>query len=64
MSVFREKYRYKVFRYLGVMAVNTSELATIFKTNLKQVASNKNHIITFVLCMPYCLFMVKLNKCI
>ena len=48
--------------YLGVMAVNTSELATIFKTNLKQVASNKNHIITFVLCMPYCLLMVKLKK--
>lgn len=46
------------------MAVNTSDLATIFKTNLKQVASNKNHIITFVLCMPYCLLMVKLNKCI
>ena len=41
MSMFREKYRYKVLRYLGVMAVNTSELATIFKTNLKQVASNK-----------------------
>lgn len=55
MSVFREKYRYIVLRYLGIMAVNTSELATIFKTNLKQVASNKNHIITFVLCMPYCL---------
>lgn len=45
------------------MAVNTSELATIFKTNLMQVASNKNHIITFVLCMPHCLLMVKLNKC-
>lgn len=34
MSVFREKYIYNVLRYLGVMAVNTSELATIFKTNL------------------------------
>lgn len=55
MSVFREKYIYNVLRYLGVMAVNTSELATIFKTNLTQVASNKNHIITFVLCMPHCL---------
>lgn len=64
MSVFREKYIYNVLRYLGVMAVNTSDLATIFKTNLKQVASNKNHIITFVLCTPYCLLMVKLNKCI
>lgn len=64
MSVFREKYRYIVLRYLGIMAVNTSELATIFKTNLKQVASNKNHIITFLLRMPYCLLMVKLNKCI
>ena len=61
MSVFREKYRYNMLRYLGVMSVNTSELATIFKTNLKQVASNKNHIITFVLCTPYCLLMVKLN---
>ena len=64
MSVFGEKYIYNVLRYLGVMAVNTSELATIFKTNLTQVASNKNHIITFVLCMPHCLLMVKLNKCI
>ena len=60
----RGKYRYEVLRYLAVMAVNTSDLATIFKTNLKQVASNKNHIITFVLCTPYCLLMVKLNKCI
>lgn len=64
MSVFREKYIYNVLRYLGVMAVNSSELATIFKTNLMQVASNKNHIITFVLCMPHSLLMVKLNKCI
>ena len=64
MSMSRGKYRYEVLRYLAVMAVNTSDLATIFKTNLKQVASNKNHIITFVLCMPYCLLMVKLNKCI
>lgn len=64
MSVFREKYIYNVLRYLGVMAVNTSELATIFKTNLTRVASNKNHIITSVFCMPHCLLMVKLNKCI
>ena len=64
MSMSRGKYRYEVLRYLAVMAVNTSDLATIFKTNLKQVASKKNHIITFVLCTPYCLLMVKLNKCI
>ena len=64
--MFGEKYRYKtlVLRYLGVKAAYTSELATNFKTNLKQVASNKNHFITFALCMANCILMVKLHKCI
>ena len=52
MSVFREKYRYKVLRFLGVMAVNTSELATTFKTNLKPVLQTK---ITLLLLCFVCL---------
>jgi len=55
MSVFREKYRYKVLRYLGAMAVNTSKLATIFKTNLASGFKQKSH---YYFCALYALLFI------